>query len=75
MNIQLFGFNLNVEMLILIGIIYLILVVHTIGGCCNMPRIMEGLKSMNSDDSSSSDSSSSDQMKKIAMLKKQSQNQ
>ena len=77
MNIQLFGFNLNVEMLILIGIIYLILVVHTIGGCCNMPRIMEGLKSMNSSDSSSSDSSSSssDQMKKIAMLKKQNQNQ
>ena len=75
MNIHLFGLSLNVEMLILIGIIYLILVVHTIGGCCNMPRIMEGLKSMNSDDSSSSDSSSSDQMKKIAMLKKQSQNQ
>ena len=77
MNIQLFGFNLNVEMLILIGIIYLILVVHTIGGCCNMPRIMEGLKSMNSSDSSSSDSSSSssDQMKKIAMLKKKNQNQ
>ena len=78
MNIHLFGLNLNVEMLILIGIIYLILVVHTIGGCCNMPRIMEGLKSMNSadsSDSSSSDSSSSDKMQKMAMLKKKNQNQ
>ena len=36
MNITLFGFKLNVELLILIGIVYLIMVGHTLGGCCNM---------------------------------------
>jgi hypothetical protein len=49
---------------------------HTLCGCCNMPRIMEGLKSMNSDssssDSSSSDSSS-DKLKKMAMAKNNQQ--
>jgi hypothetical protein len=74
MEISLFGFKLNVEMLILIGIIYLILVVHTIGGCCNMPRIMESLENMNSSDSSSSsNSNSSNNMKKAAFLKKNQQ--
>jgi hypothetical protein len=61
MDINLFGFKMNLEILILIGVIYLILVGHTVGGCCNMPLIMEGLKSMDS---------SSDDMKKMAMLKK-----
>ena len=64
MDITLFGFKMNLEILILIGVIYLILVGHTVGGCCNMPLIMEGLKSMDSSDSSSDD------MKKMAMLKK-----
>ena len=64
MDINLFGFKMNLEILILIGVIYLILVGHTVGGCCNMPLIMEGLKSMDSSDSSSDD------MKKMAMLKK-----
>ena len=44
MEINLFGFKMNLEILILIGVIYLILVGHTIGGSCNMPLIMEGLK-------------------------------
>jgi len=35
MDISIFGFKLNVEILILIGIIYLILVGHTLCGCCN----------------------------------------
>jgi len=61
MDITLFGFKMNLEILILIGVIYLILVGHTVGGCCNMPLIMEGLQSMDS---------SSDDMKKMAMLKK-----
>jgi hypothetical protein len=65
MDINLFGFKLNVEILILIGIVYLILVGHTIGGCCNMPRIMEGLSDMTSSDSSQSD----EDKKKLAMLK------
>lgn len=50
MNITLFGFKLNVELLILIGIVYLIMVGHTLGGCCNMSRIMEGLENIDSSD-------------------------
>lgn len=69
MDINLFGFKLNVELLILIGIVYLILVGHTIGGCCNMPRIMEGLSDMTSSDSSQSD----EDKKKLAMLKNNQQ--
>jgi hypothetical protein len=65
MDINLFGLKLNVEMLILIGVVYLIMVGHTIGGCCNMPRIMEGLSNMTSSDSSDSD----EDKKKLAMLK------
>jgi len=46
MDISLLGFKVSVEVLILIGIIYLILVGHTIGGCCNTPAIVEGLKNI-----------------------------
>jgi len=67
MQITLFGFNLNLEMLILIGVIYLILVVHTIGGCSNMPLLVEKLTNMTSDSSSSDPS---DKLKKAALLKK-----
>jgi len=67
MDINLFGFKLNVEILILIGVVYLILVGHTIGGCCNMPRIMEGLSDMASSESSDEDK------KKLAMLKNNQQ--
>ena len=35
MDISIFGFKLNVEILILIGVVYLILVGHTLCGCCN----------------------------------------
>jgi len=35
MNLSLFGFKLNLEILILIGVVYLILVGHTLCGCCN----------------------------------------
>jgi hypothetical protein len=35
MDISIFGFKLNLEILILIGIIYLIMVGHTVCGCCN----------------------------------------
>ena len=41
MDISLFGLKLNLEVLILIGIVYLILVSHTVCGCCNMRGIME----------------------------------
>ena len=42
MDISIFGYKLNLEILILIGIIYLILVGHTFCGCCNMGKLMEG---------------------------------
>jgi hypothetical protein len=35
MDISIFGYKLNLEILILIGIVYLILVGHTFCGCCN----------------------------------------
>lgn len=35
MDISIFGYKLNVEILILIGVIYIILVGHTLCGCCN----------------------------------------
>lgn len=34
--VSLFGFKINLEILILIGVLYLILVGHTVCGCCNM---------------------------------------
>lgn len=43
MNVSLFGYKLNLEILIFIGIVYLILVGHTVCGCCNTHRMMEGL--------------------------------
>jgi len=43
MDISILGYKFNLEILILIGVIYLILVGHTVGGCCNFSRIMEGM--------------------------------
>jgi len=43
MDISVLGYKLNLEILILIGIIYLILVGHTFCGCCNMRGLREGL--------------------------------
>ena len=48
MDITLFGFKFNIEILILIGVVYLIMVGHTVCGCCNMNRIMEGLETIDS---------------------------
>jgi hypothetical protein len=46
MDISIFGYKINLEILILIGVVYLILVGHTVCGCCNMPGIMEALTTM-----------------------------
>ena len=46
MDISIFGYKLNLEILILIGVVYLIIVGHTLCGCCNMGKIMEGLSDM-----------------------------
>lgn len=48
MDISIFGYKLNLEILILIGVIYLILVGHTLCGCSNY-GLMEGLEMMKSD--------------------------
>jgi hypothetical protein len=52
MEISIFGYKLSLEVLILIGVVYLILVSHTISGTCNVPKIMEGLTDMVSADAS-----------------------
>jgi len=44
MDISILGFKLNLEVLILIGIVYLILVVHTVCGCSNIFGKREGLE-------------------------------
>jgi hypothetical protein len=43
MDISIFGYKLSLEVLILIGVIYLILVGHTFCGCCNF-GLMEGME-------------------------------
>ena len=44
MDISLFGFKLNLEILILIGIVYLILVIHTFCGCSSFFGSKEGME-------------------------------
>lgn len=44
MQISIFGYKLDLEILILIGILYLILVGHTVCGCCNMPRVKKAVE-------------------------------
>jgi hypothetical protein len=43
MDISIFGYKIGVEILILIGIIYLILASHTVCGCCNFYSLIEGM--------------------------------
>lgn len=38
------GFTVNIEILILIGVIYLILVINTVSSCCNVNGIVEGFE-------------------------------
>ena len=49
MDISIFGYKLNLEILILIGVVYLILVGHTFCGCCHFGA-MEGLENMDNAD-------------------------
>ena len=57
MDISIFGYKLNLEILILIGVVYLILAAHTLCGCCNF-GMMEGLDTMNAASTSTSTSAS-----------------
>ena len=42
MEISIFSYKLNVEVLILIGVIYLIIIGHTFCGCCNVRETFVG---------------------------------
>jgi len=46
MSISIFGYKFNLEVLILIGVVYLIMVGHTFCGCCNF-GMMEGMENAN----------------------------
>ena len=70
MDISIFGYKLNLEILILIGVVYLILVSHTVCGCCNMGRIVEGLTDMASDMSGTDTSGKKTEAAKAVMAKK-----
>jgi hypothetical protein len=59
MDISIFGYKLNLEILILIGVIYLILVTHTLCGCRVDYSLMEGLDNMEKPTDASQDVMSS----------------
>lgn len=62
MDISILGYKFNVQILILIGVVYLILVGHTIGGCCNFYGLMEGNTTMEQSDTSTSQTDASGNM-------------
>jgi len=47
MDISILGFKINLEILILIGVVYLILVGHTVCSCCNISAKKEGMATKN----------------------------
>jgi hypothetical protein len=47
MEIKVLGVNLNVELLILICVVYLVLAVHTLGGCCKINGLKEAFTGAN----------------------------
>ena len=58
MDISILGYKFNLEILILIGVVYLILVGHTLCGCSNFYSLIEGNTSMGQSNSSSNSSKS-----------------
>ena len=54
MDISIFGYKIGLEILILIGIIYLILASHTLCGCCNFYSLIEGMDTNGSSTNGSS---------------------
>ena len=44
MEISIFGYKISLQMLTLIGVIYLILATHTVCGCCNFYKTIEGFE-------------------------------
>ena len=49
MDISIFGFKFNLEVLILIGIVYLILVGHVFCSCCHFGMMTEGMETTTTD--------------------------
>jgi hypothetical protein len=49
MDISILGFKINLELLILIGVIYIILVIHTVFGCTSIFCRREGMEGMDKD--------------------------
>jgi hypothetical protein len=45
-TIPVINYKVSLEVLILIGVVYLIMAVHTVCSCCNVGKIMEGLNTM-----------------------------
>ena len=75
MDISIFGYKISLEILILIGIVYLILVGHTICGCCNFYSLIEGMDSMSQNSSMSQDPSATIQQVKAKVQAKVQQAQ
>ena len=59
MDISIFGYKIGLEILILMGIIYLILASHTLCGCCNFYSLIEGMDTNGSSSNGSSTNGSS----------------
>jgi hypothetical protein len=49
MNISI-NYSFSLEVLIIIGILYLIILINTVCSCCNVPKIIEKMKRLNDDD-------------------------
>ena len=49
MEISIFGYKISLQMLTLIGVIYLILATHTVCGCCNFYKTIEGFEEKKKD--------------------------
>jgi len=74
MDISILGYKLNLEVLILIGVIYLILVGHTVCGCCNVKKIAEGLTTATTTTTTPTTTASAQQQQRQAQRQKIRQN-
>ena len=70
MDITILGYKFNIQILILIGVVYLILVGHTVGGCCNFRGLMEGNTTMGQSNNSNSQTDTSENMVKDKIKQK-----
>jgi len=57
MKFAIFGYNIGIEVLIFIGVLYLIIVMNTMYSCCNLNGIKEGLTNPETTDTSQTNTS------------------